>query len=279
MRNIPFILALSVVLLVVASCTKEETDPSATLSEETLELVSESTTTEALEEEITRSINEAIVYSEKSYSTEQKSAVISDCAGISIKPLRGFPKTITIDFGDGCTGANGFYRSGTIAIVISDTLRTFGTTYSASFADFYIEGFSINGEISFENTSEGEVLSFYEEMDMIFTGTDGVEIEKTKVVERAWIEGADTQDVSDDVFTVSGSAEVNSSAKGYYAYNIIEPMQISYSCDFISEGVIEITTSASDEPVTIDFGDDSVCDWIVFVSQGDVLNRQVDVSN
>ena len=277
MKQTSLILALCSAVLIFTSCNKEETDVNGNLSEETLDLVYESTTTNMLEEEINRSINEAIAYSEKSYTAEQKSASIADCADISIKPLRGFPKTITMDFADGCTGTNGFYRSGSIAITISDTLRTRGTTYSASFSDFAIEGYAINGEISFENTSEGEVLSFYEEMDLTFSGNDGVEIQKTKTAERAWAEGSDTDDVSDDVFTVSGSSEVNSSLGGYYSYDIIEPLVISYSCDFISEGVVEITNSANEEPITIDFGNNSVCDWIVYVSQGAVTSEEVDL--
>jgi hypothetical protein len=262
--------------IIMTSCSKENTpQTNEQLSAETLAMIEESTTTEMLDASINSSINEAIAYTEN--SSEQKSASISDCMKISIKPIWGYPKTITVDFGDGCTGENGFKRSGSFAITISDTLKTTGTTYKVTFNNFAIENYSVSGEISLENTSTGDIPSFYQEMDLTMTGASGVVIQKSKTADRAWIEGSDTEDITDDVFSISGSADVNSSEGGYYSYDITEPLMISYSCDFISEGVMQITTSGNEGPVSIDFGK-SGCDRIVYISQGNILNKETDLS-
>lgn len=277
MKSIYLIAILYLMVFAFASCSKEETGASETLSDETLGLVSESTTSEMLDASINSSINEAIAYTEKSVS-EQKSATISDCMDISIKPIFGYPKTITVDYGERCISENGITRSGSIAITISDTLRTTGTTYTVAFDNFSIEGYSVSGEISVQNTSTEDIPSFYQEMDLTMTGTNGLVIQKTKTSDRAWIEGSNTDDITDDVFSVSGSADVNSSEGGYYSYDITEPLKISYSCDFISEGVMQLTTSENNAPITIDFGN-SVCDLIVYISQGTILNKEVDLGN
>jgi len=51
------------------------------------------------------------------------------------------PKTITIDFGEGCEGPRGFTRSGIITITITDTLRNPGAEYQATFDNFAYRGF------------------------------------------------------------------------------------------------------------------------------------------
>jgi hypothetical protein len=241
-------------------------------------LVKEAVNTEAFENEITTSIDRAIAYSEQINSGE-KSATISDCTNITVRPIIGsFPKTVTINFGDGCEEVKGFIRSGSMSITISDTLRTTGTSYDVTFNNFAVEEYSITGTVSVENTSSGEVLSFSQKMDLTMTDVDGIVIEKSKTVERVWIEGSETSDITDDVFSISGYADISSTSGRAYSYSITEPLIVSYSCDIVSEGVMEITTSASDEPVIIDFGNDG-CDWKIYVSQGNIEKEEINLNN
>jgi hypothetical protein len=236
------------------------------LSTETVALVNESALTGNIEEELDASINEAVAYSEQQGSTLKSATVEPECATVTVSPDDGtFPKTITIDFGEGCEGPRGFTRSGIITITITDTLRNPGAEYQATFENFAIGDFSLTGTKSVENTGTENAPSFAEEVSISLTTPNGIVIDKTKSTTREWVEGMDTYGVADDVFLLSGSAQVSSSAGRSYSYTILEPLKAARTCKEYLEGVIEITWSGKDEPVTIDFGDGE-CDRKVYVS-------------
>src|SRR5678816_4326709 len=50
------------------------------------------------------------------------------CATVNITPQNSFPKTIVIDFGNGCTSIDGVNRAGKINIVLSDSVHRPGAT-------------------------------------------------------------------------------------------------------------------------------------------------------
>ncbi|RKD92047.1 hypothetical protein [Mangrovibacterium diazotrophicum] len=280
----------ALIVLSMAACSKSDDDSASNISTENVALAEECLTTEAIDNEITASINTALLVSESSYSTSsttieetamttKSASTLPDCMTISIKPLiGGFPKTITLDFGDGCVGDDGFTRSGSIAVTITDTLRAPGVSYSVVFDDFAIEGYSVAGTLYVENTGTETVPSFYEDMELVFTGTSGLTITKSKTIEREWSEGASTDDLTDDVFTITGSADSQSSSGYFYSYDITTPLVMSYDCDPISEGVMVLTISGQTDPITVDFGD-GTCDWKATLSQAGRRSIEVDLSN
>ena len=282
MNSNPRIIIVLSILLSLTACSKNDDVSPEAIADETVAVTQECLTTESIDNEIDASISTALLVSEKSYSendvaTEQtgintKSASAeTNCMNISIKPLvGGFPKTITIDFGDGCTGENGFSRSGAIAVTITDTLRAPGVSYSVAFENFAVEDYTITGSLNVTNTGTEAVPSFAEDMNLSITGPDGLIISKSKVVDRVWAEGALTDELTDDVYLISGSANVESSTGNFYSYDITTPLKISYSCDPIQEGVLVLTLTGQSNPVTIDFGNGD-CDWKARLSQ---LNKQ-----
>jgi len=260
----------------VVSCQKDET--SAELSKETTETVNETAATEMAEEEIFTSVEDAVSYTEREGSGLKSASIATQCATISVKPLiGGYPKTITIDFGSNCTGSHGISRSGSISFTISDSLRTPGAVLNVSFSNFAVNGFSVSGTMSFENTGTGTVHAFSQETDLTMTKSDGTVVTKTKTADREWIAGSETDDISDDIFQITGNADVRSSARGSYSYTITEPLVITASCDMISEGVIEYTTSESTEPLTIDFGDGE-CDLKVRISERNIADKEINLT-
>ena len=264
MKNFGIVIGLAVLLY---ACDKSADDlTEKKLDAETIEIVNELVMTEALEEDINASINKAIVIAER--SNEKSAKVESECFSVTVKPIiGGYPKTITIDFGDGCEGSYGFVRSGKIAVSLSDTMQAPGATYTVTFDQFAIEGYTFEGSIAFENTGTASVPSFYEDLDLTMTTSGGVLIEKSKTVNRYWLEGASTNEVTDDVYSIEGSAEVSVGTDRSYTYEIISPLIISPSCDIIKEGILEITTSKSDTTITVDFGTGD-CDRIAKITKG-----------
>jgi hypothetical protein len=253
-------------LFAITSCNKQDDVPEEELSAETVALVNESAMTGNIEEELDASINEAVAYSEQQGTALKSATVEPECATVTVSPDDGaFPKTITIDFGEGCEGPRGFTRSGIITITITDTLRNPGAEYLAEFDNFAIGGFSVTGTKSVENTGTENAPVFAGEVSISLTTPNGTEVDKTKSTTREWVEGMDTYGLADDVFLLSGSAQVSSTAGRSYSYTIIEPLKAARTCKEYLEGVIEVTWNEN-EPVTIDFGDGE-CDSKVYVSR------------
>lgn len=260
----------------VVSCQKDET--SAELSKETTETVNETAATEMAEEEIFTSVEDAVSYTEREGSGLKSASIATQCATISVKPLiGGYPKTITIDFGSNCTGSRGINRSGSISFTISDSLRTPGAVLNVSFSNFAVNDFSVSGTMSFTNTSTSGVPSFSQETDLTMTKPDGTVITKTKTANREWIAGSETDDISDDVFQITSSAQVSSTSGKSYSYTVEEPVVISASCDMIQYGVITLTTSGSSDPVNIDFGDGE-CDLKVRISERNIADKEINLT-
>src|SRR6516162_5679810 len=80
---------------------------------------------------------------------------VNGCAVYTVSPNDNttFPKTITVDFGSGCTDAVGVTRKGKITYIFSGKLINPGTTVSASFTNYSISGYQLQGTYSITNNS------------------------------------------------------------------------------------------------------------------------------
>lgn len=244
----------------LSSCNK---DDDTTSDEEKdanfIEVVKENMIFESIEEEVDASANEAIAYFEEPEGL--KSAALEDnCAVVTISPSDNtFPKTITIDFGDGCSGLNGRLRKGSLTITLTDSLRKAGAEYTVEFNDFSVDDYVVAGTQTVTNTGSEEVISFSEKSQLLIATPEGGPFEKEKEITKTWIEGADTYTLSDDKFEITGNASVSSFEIWYYSYTITEPLVVSRSCGYIVQGVIEMSWYDAAYSVIVDYGDGS-CD-------------------
>jgi hypothetical protein len=255
--------------LCFSACNTETNEPVEAIDDSTIELVSEMTLTESVEETIDASANEAIAASEDDDPTKSTSSTTeSSCAIITISPDDGsYPRSITIDFGEQCTGFSGQTRSGAMTVTISDTLRNPGAEYSVSFDNFSVDDIMVSGTKSVKNTGTEEAPAFTEDYDLTLITPSDIEIQKVKTSTREWVEGVESYTLIDDVFETTGSAEVTSSSGRYYSYDITSPLKTTRLCENILEGELVIDWSGSDESITVDYGT-GFCDWKVYISQG-----------
>src|SRR6188768_3778768 len=97
------------------SCKKNDA-----ASSEDLETTFELSADQAISDNLTQDANDVFleIAVEKNVAGNlvqpETAGIISSCATVTITPLQGFPKTIVIDFGTGCTDINGITRSGKI---------------------------------------------------------------------------------------------------------------------------------------------------------------------
>lgn len=169
----------------------------------------------------------------------------------------GFPKTITIDFGTGCTGRDGHTRRGKITAVYTGKMREGGSTATVSFDGYYIDTFKVEGTLKAENKSTGSGLIFSVTVTngkiSIPTG-DYIEVNRT----HTWTQtaGADTpHNPVDDVFNVTGSSAGTASLLGVtyqWTTEITTPVVRKLSCRWRVAG--QVTVTRNNIKAVIDYG-------------------------
>jgi hypothetical protein len=196
------------------------------------------------------------------------------CATITITPQNGFPKTIVIDFGQGCTSPNGITRSGSITVVISDSLRRPGSTAVTTFQNYFVNGFQIEGTHTLTNTSVPGVKSWRREVDNGKITAPNGNIRMFECVrDIVHAHGANTpHNILDDEFHISGTATITNPAGITRSSEILLPLHKKVICANIDEGRIRI--DGPNHYAIIDYGN-GVCDRLAMISIDGNPPRQI----
>jgi len=185
-----------------------------------------------------------------------------------------FPKTITLDYGEGTELNNGTVISGSIIIVVSAPPRTDGAVREVSFNEFYVDSVNIVGTrtITF-NASDDEGITHTVIGDLTFTFNDGTYIERDAEKVRKLVEGYATHfDHSDDVLHITGYVSSVSSEGYSFSRTIIEKLVRLGDCRYIVSGIVVM--ERNDEVFAeLDFGDGTCDDIATIVKDGE--ERQI----
>ena len=121
--------------------------------------------------------------------------------------LAGNSKTVTLDFGDGCTMPNEHLLTGKIVMSFMFDKESKTTTITQSFEDFTFNSIAVTGENTIVRTKENENGNpqSVKTIHVILTWTDGETATKTGTKTREFIEGHDTKTWGDNVFLISGN--------------------------------------------------------------------------
>lgn len=185
------------------------------------------------------------------------------CFTVTVTPReRGvFPKTVTIDFGNGCE-VRGHLRKGKIITVYTGRLHVPGSKALTSFDNFSIDSFKLEGKHTVQNTTSpgSNQRSF----------TTTVENARlTNVNNGNWcgwnskrimtqVEGNGTPFFpKDDIFSIKGTRSGECSNGKSRTSEIIEPLVKKFACKWIVKGVVKI--SLNNTVGFLDFGD-GTCD-------------------
>jgi hypothetical protein len=268
------ILSLTVIALIfMASCTKE--DENSLTSEEEGIIVNDAEVESAYESanfetDYLTGTSESITQisgSDKAFGFWSR-YLYEIGPEITVEPIGDvFPKTITIDYGDGIELVNGRIISGIVSIVVSAPPRTLGATREISFDAFYIDSVNIDGNILKTCTDTTLTqMEFTAVSDLVFTFTDETYI--TRHAERVTlVEGFDTPyDYSDDVITISGFADSESSEGYTFSRVITSPLIKPATCRFITQGTASFYKN-NELFAGIDYGD-GTCDDIATITKG-----------
>ncbi len=141
------------------------------------------------------------------------------CATVSVDSDE-FPKTVTIDYSDGCTGRMGLEKKGVLTLYMTDTILNEGAVYTVTIENLTMGHREISKTATYTNEGLNEsdhwVISFeslstttFEKQDELYT------IVREFSGEQEWLEGFDTPEVTDDILLLSrnGSITVNEELK------------------------------------------------------------------
>jgi hypothetical protein len=179
-----------------------------------------------------------------------------------------FPKTITVDYADGCTGRFGLAKKGKFTIHMTDTILNKDAVYTVTFSDMMIGNRELEKTIIFKNLGENDKGNWVISFEMLSTTTFTKEEETFVIVRefsgtKEWLAGFETPECADDRFLRNGSGTITVNEELKFERTVTD-LLIDRACKYPLSGIVEITRG--DETMTIDFGTGE-CDNIALVTK------------
>lgn len=201
------------------------------------------------------------------------------CATVSVDSDE-FPKTITINYIEGCTGRMGLEKKGIVTIHMTDTILNEGAVYTVTFENMIMGQREISKTATYTNEGLNDLEHWVISFESLSTTTFEKQDELYTIVrefsgEQEWLEGFDTPEVTDDILLLSrnGSITVNDELK--FEKTTIEPLLIDRSCKYPLSGIVEITRAG--ETMTIDYGTGE-CDNLAQVTK-DGVSEEIELNS
>jgi hypothetical protein len=190
---------------------------------------------------------------------------IGNCAEITVTPDDGtYPKTVTIDFGNGCQGVDGKFRKGAIILHFTGPIRRPGSVLTVTLRDFYLNRVHIEGTKIISNLSENGNIKFTVQVvngKVTFPGGRGYKYDAMKYVKQ--IEGGSTDEFRDDVYSIEGRSKTEFRNGFTLTLNTESPLIKKVACPWISNGVLKIKI-------------DKANSWVFFLDYGAPNNGDCD---
>jgi len=191
----------------------------------------------------------------------------------------GYPKIITLDYGDSTALRNGTVLSGLIQITISAPRSSQDYQRKVEYMQFGVDSMIVEGFSTITIDKVDTMFRQYESA-LTFTLADGSIINRTSSRIWQWIEGMDTdEDQSDDVFIITALAEATMTIDGTtetYKKETTTPLKRIGDCRYIVEGVVEISLNGT-VISTLDYGN-GTCDEIAVMTDADGNQMEIDLS-
>lgn len=175
-----------------------------------------------------------------------------------------YPRRVTIDYGTGCTNAEGVTRSGKIIFTYLNNLYQVDGKQIISYDNYYIDGIKIEGVTKAtnngpQNNSEAGYRFLFKDRKLIYPNGDYIATDGHRRV----LKFSDTPGFGfpNGNFQVMGEMSYKSLLDGVessYKTNITQRLTYRENCNWIVKG-IEVTTFADGKKSTFDWGP-GICD-------------------
>lgn len=224
---------------------------------------SETAESEALLESET---DELLQFSEEAAtSTENGRTQANYCATRTVDEATN---TVTLNFGDGCTGpVYGQLRQGKV-IIRYEGERGEDANRTITFDGYFVNERGISGKIATKRVVEGNSSLLSRELtNLTVTYKDGKTTVLNGTEQRKWVEGRGDGNPRNDVFEVTGTTTGVNRAGQSFTSVITEPITVDTGCDKFARvsGVKEVVTGRN-QKYTTSFGDGSCDDMITLTT-------------
>jgi hypothetical protein len=259
--------------LIFTSCKKENSNESVVVTEvESQSMTEESAAADAEYDEVTEIGFTAAADLEATTSVESEDSGTATQTGFRIRTeffteLAGklgpctevtvsgenFPRTVTINYGDGCWCRDGKFRKGAIVLVFSGPLRTAGSVLTITLSNYYVNRAHIEGIKTITNLSSSGVHKFsvnIEKGKISWPNGRGFSYEGNRVVTQ--VAGIDTRIIRDDVYEIQGRSKTVYANGVIVVKNTESPLIKKISCKWLVQGIVKI--KINERTLNIDFG-------------------------
>lgn len=179
------------------------------------------------------------------------------CFSVTVSPLAigVFPKTVTINFGDGCKGRDGKVRKGKIITVFTGPMHVPGSKATTTFENHKIDSVKVQGvHIVINNSTSNNRIFSAKVLEGKLTWDSGRWVKWTSERTVAQIEGNGTPLWPlDDIFSITGGGRGENSRGKTWGHETLEPLIKKFTCNWISKGVLRIRYN--DISGKLNFGD------------------------
>lgn len=266
-----FLFALSIGILTAVSCEKD--------SERTADIavMEDDAISELVFEDIYSEVEFALAEMESMlFDGIKKSELAVTCKTVTVEHPDDsilWPRTITIDYGDGCTGPNGVVRKGKIVTVVNNGKRALeGYSRTSTFIDYFVDDLQIEGTRVLTNEGKNDAGNIV--FSEVLTGgkvtkPDGKVLSREFEREREWVTGFNTARFRfDDEYMVTGTTTGIDRKDRAFTRTITAPLHVKLSCRWIVAGTVLSQVEGLPEAI-LDYGDGE-CDRKATVTVGDV---------
>lgn len=186
------------------------------------------------------------------------------CFTVTVVPKERnvWPKTVTVDFGDGCKGEDGKVRMGKIVSIFTKPIFMPDAKVSTTFVGYKVDSFAIAGTQIVTNKSNDNRLAFrIQVIDGKLTNTASGFWRKYEHDHNfVQFKGMDTPlNPFDDSYQITGTAKGGNSNGRTWNREITSPVVKSTDCKWRTKGVVSIHWNQNPDGAILDYGDGS-CD-------------------
>lgn len=202
---------------------------------------------------------------------------IGDCANVTVSPNDStYPKTVTIDFGNGCVGRDGKFRKGKIVLHFTGPIRRPGSVLTITLVDFQLNRAKIEGTKVITNLSENGNIKFTVQVNsgkVTYPNGRGYLYESLKNVKQ--VAGGTTNDVLDDIYSIEGRSKTTFNNGVVITLNTVDNLIKKVSCSWISEGTLKIKINRFELLLDYGFPGNGDCDNKALLLWNNNLNQKV----
>jgi len=182
-------------------------------------------------------------------------------------------KTVTIDFGEGCTLRNGNVLGGKIVFVYDVDREAASVQLAFEYQDFSFNGNVVSGggTILRERENANGNPQSTKTVDITVTWPDGTFAQRKGQRVREMIEGQGTSAWGDNVFSITGDWSFTRKNGVEITVSIQEALRRELACRFIVSGVIMFTRGES--TALLDYGDGNCDDKATLTRNGGEPNE------